>query len=104
MQQSSADRRLNFDVAKKLCIQNNINVEKANPAYGYLRMETPIIDGQTQFTFPVLQNQTYNGYNQSPTEQRLALQDNFVVATKGFFINWYNTGQNKPNSKLLTYM
>lgn len=101
---SNQDRRLTFDVAKKLCETNGLDVSKANPAYGYLRLETPLVSGQTQYQFPTLQNQTYNGYNQSPTENRLALQDNFVVGSKFFGMVWYNTAENRPISNLLTHI
>lgn len=102
MTSSNADRRLTFDVAKELCKKNGLDVDKANPAYGYLRLETPFRDGQTQYQFPLLQNQTYNGVNQSPTEQRMALQDNFVVGSKGFFLYFFSTSLQKPISELLT--
>lgn len=104
MQVSNQDRRLTYNVAHELCKKYGIDASAANPAYGYLRLETPILDGQTQYQFPLLQNQTYNGYNQSPTEQRLALQDNFVVGSKGFFLYFLNTVTQRPVSKLLTYI
>lgn len=102
MRQDNRDRRLTYQVAKELCKENGLDVKAANPAYGYLRLETPFKDGQTAFQFPLLQNQTYNGYNQNPTEQRLTLQDNFVVGSKYFGLYWWNTATNLPVSKLIT--
>jgi len=104
MQISNQDRRLTFDVAKRLCQEQGLDVKAANPAYGYIRLETPLVSGQTQYQFPTLQNQTYNGYNQSPTENRLALQDNFVVGSKFFGMVWYDTAANRPVSNLLTHI
>lgn len=102
MRQDNRDRRLTYKVAEELCKRNGLDPAKANPAYGYLRLETPLRDGQTSLQFPLLQNQTYNGENQQPTEQRLALQDNFVVGSKFFGLYWYNTVTNLPASKLIT--
>jgi hypothetical protein len=104
MRQDNRDRRLTYEVAKELCKQNGLDVSKANPAYGYIRLETVIQSGQTNYSFPVLQNQTYNGYNQNPTERRLALQDNFVVGSKFFGMYLWNKLTGKPQSKLLTYI
>jgi hypothetical protein len=91
-----------FENAKKLCMANNLNVEKANPAYGFLRLETNVIDGANTYQFTTTQNTTYNGVNQSRTEVRLALQDNFVVASKGFFIYWINPITQTPITPLLS--
>lgn len=99
---STADRRMNFDVAKRVCQENNIDVKNARPAYGYLRLEVPIQDAVTQYKFPILQMDTYNGVPAANTENRLALQDNFVVGSKGFFLYWRNKVSNKPASTLLT--
>lgn len=102
MEISNSERRLTYNVAKELCKQNGINVEGANPAWSYLRLECPLASGVTQFQFPTLQNQTYNGFNQNPTEQRLALQDNFVVGSKLFGFYLWNTVTNKPGSQVIT--
>ena len=99
---STADRRVNFDVAKRVCQENGINVKNASPAYGYLRFEVPLETGVTQYKLPVLQMDTYNGVPAANTENRLALQDNFVVGSKGFFLYWRNKITNKPASSLLT--
>lgn len=102
MQQSSADRRLNFKVAEDLCIKNKIDPNKANPAYGYLRSETVLIDGTTTYNFPILDNQVYNTIPQNPTEKRLALQDNFVVGSKFFGIYFWDNSNKRPASNLIT--
>ena len=48
----------------------------------YIRVEQALVAGQTLYTFPVLSNQgaTFN------TEQRLNLQDSFVVSEIGVFL------------------
>lgn len=102
MRQDNRDRRLTYQVAQQLCVTNGLDPKAANPAYGFLRLESVIVDGQTQFSFPVLQNQVYNGFNQNPTEQRLALQDNFVVGSKFYGIYFWNTITKKPVSGLIS--
>lgn len=48
----------------------------------YLRLEQNIVAGKTQYNFPILVNNS----SQTNTEQRLNLQDSFVVAQFGFFV------------------
>jgi hypothetical protein len=101
---SNADRRLTFSVAKELCKANGLNVNDAHPAYGFLRLETPIRENQNQYQFGLIENVNYNGVPQNATEQRLQLQNNFVVGSKGYFLQVFNKVTGKPSSRLLTYI
>lgn len=49
----------------------------------YIRVEQALVAGQTLYTFPILSNQGV-GFN---TEQRLNLQDSFVVSSIGVFLS-----------------
>lgn len=102
MQISNNDRRITFDVAKRLLEKYGIKPEQANPAYGYLRLEAPLVDGTTQVRFPLLQQQSFNNTPIANTEQRLALQDTFVVGSKGVFLYFYDTVEKIPKTPLLT--
>ena len=91
-----------FQNAIELCQKNGLDVKKSNPAFGFLRFETNIVDGANTYSFSTISNETYNGIPQSPTEVRLQLQDNFVAASKGFYLQWWNMAINRPVTQLLT--
>ena len=76
----------------------NIPVGKFKTTQSYLRLEQAVVAGQTLYNFPLLINQgaTFN------TEQRLNLQDSFVVSQLGFFLA-LPSGATDATFKLQTY-
>lgn len=52
----------------------------------YLRLEQPIVVGQTLIQFPVLNNQSGGGNAIRATEKRLNQQDSFFVTNAAFYI------------------
>lgn len=63
-----------------------------------LRLEQPIVAGQTLYTFPLLNNQGTS----FPTEQRMKLQDTNVIYQIGIFFG-LATGDTDPAEQLYTY-
>lgn len=101
---SNNDRRLNFKVAEEICKQNGIDVKNARPAYSFLRCEIRIRNLINSYKVPITQQTQYDGTYISPTEQRLSLQDNFVVGSMGMFVYFLNRTTNQPGSDLLTHI
>lgn len=52
----------------------------------YLRLEQPIVAGQTVLNFPILNNQTGSGQSVRSTEVRLNQQDTFFTTDVAFYI------------------
>jgi len=77
--------RLVFENAKNFVASQGFDVSRAVLTQGYLRSEVAMSTSQASYHVPVLVNDSTNG---SPyaTEQRLALQDVFVVSSIGIFI------------------
>jgi len=62
-------------IAKAFNVAEDRVLEIVKLTQGSLRFEQPLVAGQTLYTFPVLDNQTIF----SPLEDRLVLQDSFVI-------------------------
>lgn len=77
--------RLVFENAKNFVASQGYDVSHAVLTQGYLRSEIAMSTSLAQYHVPILINDTQNGA-QYATEQRLALQDIFVVARIGIFI------------------
>lgn len=103
MEVSNMDRRLNFKVAEQICKDNGIVIANARPAYSFLRIEVQLIDTVSNYVLPIGTQTQYNGSFISPTEQRLAQQDNFVVGSMGMFVYFLDRRGNIPASDLVTY-
>ena len=78
--------RLVFDNAKALVSAAGFNVNQAVLSQSYLRSEVAMSTTTTNYHVPVLVNDTQNG-NAFATENRLALQDAFVVSSIGIFVS-----------------
>lgn len=79
-------QRLVFNNAKSLVANAGFNVGSAVLSQSYLRSEVLLTTTQTSYHIPVLVNDTQNGAASGfPTEQRLQLQDAFVVSSIGIF-------------------
>lgn len=79
--------RMVYDNAKKALYRafgNNpsLNIEQFKMTQSFIRLEQLAVVGQTNYTFPVQVNQG-TAFN---TEQRLNLQDSFVISSIGAFI------------------
>jgi hypothetical protein len=61
----------------------NLDTDLFKLTQSFIRLEQPMVAGQTLYTFPVLANQgaTFN------TEQRLNLQDSLVISSIGMFVS-----------------
>jgi hypothetical protein len=55
-------------------------IQDAILSQSFLRFEQPLNNSSTNFTFPILNNQTSGGIAQRPTEKRLNLQDAFYCS------------------------
>lgn len=79
--------RLIFENSRQLIQSAGFNVNQAVLSQSYLRSEVTLTTTQTTYHIPVLVNDTQNGTASGfPTEQRLQLQDAFVVARLGIFV------------------
>jgi len=78
--------RLVFDNAKALISNAGFNVNQAVLSQSYLRSEIAMSTSTTSYHVPVLINDTQNG-SSFVTENRLQLQDAFVVSSIGIFVS-----------------
>jgi hypothetical protein len=78
--------RLVFDNAKNLVNNAGFNVSQAVLSQSYIRSEVAMSTSTTSYHLPVLANDSQNG-NAFATEQRLALQDAFVISEIGIFVS-----------------
>lgn len=77
--------RLIFKNASAALKRAGLNIAKAKLTQSFLRLEQAVVAAKTLYTFPILVNETQLGiFN---TENRLNLQDSFVVSQLGFFIS-----------------
>jgi len=100
MQQSNMALRLVFENAKTLVRQLDYNVDSAVVTQSFLRSEVLLNTTQTAFNIPITINDTRAG---TPTvrEQRLNLQDLFVVSSISIF---QTVGaSNVSNTPIVTY-
>lgn len=77
--------RLVFDNAKALVANAGFNVNQAVLSQSYIRSEVAMSTSTTSYHVPVLINDTQNG-SSFVTENRLQLQDAFVVSKIGVFV------------------
>jgi len=96
-------------IGQRLAFQNAANAVKRagqNPAnavlsQSYLRLETGLVAGNTQYKFDVLVNENTQTTNFN-TQLKLNLQDSFIVSQIGFFLASPSTNT-ATNFRLLTY-
>lgn len=93
---SSNDARRVFHNAKIKLKQEGVDIAKAKLTPTYLRFETRLNTTDTNYTFPIVVTQQGTNQIQSPTEQRLQLQDSFFISHISYFIQIY-TGANNGN-------
>jgi hypothetical protein len=79
-------QRLVFDNAKSLVQNAGFNVNQAVLSQSYIRSEVAMSTSTTSYHVPVLINDTQNG-SSFPTENRLNLQDAFVISSIGVFVS-----------------
>jgi len=75
-----------FDNAKALVSAAGFNVNQAVLSQSYIRSEVAMSTSTTSYHIPVLINDTQNG-SSFATENRLQLQDAFVVSSIGIFVS-----------------
>jgi len=105
---NNTEARMTFENAKRALYKTfnpdnrpGFNVEKFKLTQSFLRLEQPTVVGQTLYTFPILINQPNPTiFN---TEQRLNLQDSFVVNELGFY-QALPSSSTDTTFKLLTYV
>ena len=78
--------RLVFENAKSLVQNAGFNVNQAVLSQSYIRSEITMSTSTTSYHVPVLINDTQNG-SSFPTENRLNLQDAFVISSIGLFVS-----------------
>lgn len=78
--QTQGGARLVFKNAQDALVKAGVNPTKAVLSQSYLRFENFLSTSKTSYDFGVLNNQTISGQAQSPTENRLNLQDAFYVS------------------------
>jgi hypothetical protein len=79
-------QRLVFDNAKALVKNAGFDVNQAILSQSYLRSEVAMSTSTTSYHVPILVNDSQNG-NAFATENRLNLQDAFVVSSIGVFVS-----------------
>ena len=79
-------QRLVFDNARSLVSNAGFNVNQAVLSQSYIRSEVAMSTSTTSYHVPVLINDTQNG-SSFPTENRLNLQDAFVISSIGVFVS-----------------
>jgi hypothetical protein len=77
--------RLVFENARNMIRNAGFDVNTAVLSQSYLRSEVLMSTSVTNYHIPVLANDQQNGTSY-PTENRLALQDGFVVSSIGIFV------------------
>jgi hypothetical protein len=96
-------------IGQRLAFQNAANAVKRagqNPAnavlsQSYLRLETALVQGNTQYKFDVLVNENTQTTNFN-TQLKLNLQDSFIVSQIGFFLA-APSSTTDASFRLLTY-
>jgi hypothetical protein len=96
-------------IGQRLAFQNAANAVKRagqNPAsavlsQSYLRLETGLVAGNTQYKFDVLVNENTQTTNFN-TQLKLNLQDSFIVSQIGFFLAAPSSSTD-ASYRLLTY-
>jgi hypothetical protein len=96
-------------IGQRLAFQNAANAVKRagqNPAnavlsQSYLRLETGLVAGNTQYKFDVLVNENTQTTNFN-TQLKLNLQDSFIVSQIGFFLAAPSSATD-ASYRLLTY-
>ena len=83
----SISGRMIFDNSKKALARAfnnvpNLDINQFKLTQSFIRLEQPMVAGNTLYTFPLLVNQG-SVFN---TEQRLNLQDSFVISEIGMFV------------------
>jgi len=97
-------------IGQRLAFQNASNAVKRagqSPAnailsQSYLRLETGLVAGNTQYKFDVLVNENTQTTNFN-TQLKLNLQDSFIVSQIGFFLASPGASATNTDFRLLTY-
>lgn len=92
--------RLAFDNAAMMVKKAGMNPANAVMSQSFLRLEVPISSTATTYKFDVLTSENNNG--QINTQQKLNLQDAFVVSQIGMFLGC-PTSATDTNFQILTY-
>jgi hypothetical protein len=83
---SQVGARLVFKNAQEALVRAGVNPQSAILSQSYLRFENTLSTTKTSYDFGVLNNQTISGQSQTPTEQRLNLQDAFYISEMMVYI------------------
>lgn len=81
---SQVGQRLVYQNAKNLVQAAGLSAANAVLSQSFLRLEVPLVAGATSYTFDVLVNENLNP--QFVTQQKLNLQDAFIVSQMGVFL------------------
>lgn len=81
---SQIGQRLVFQNSKNAITRAGLNPANAVLSQSYLRLEVPLVAGVTNYTFDILVNENTNP--QYVTQNKLNLQDAFVLSQLGFFL------------------
>ena len=84
---STVGTRLAYEKAKQALANAGFNPNQVVLSQSYLRLEVALSTTITNYQFPVLVNDVSSSNTTSfNTEQRLNLQDSFVISSLGFFV------------------
>lgn len=97
-------------IGQRLAFQNASNAVKRagqSPAnavlsQSFLRLETGLVAGNTQYKFDILVNENTQTTNYN-TQLKLNLQDSFIVSQIGFFLASPGASATNTDFRLLTY-
>lgn len=97
---STVGQRVIFANAMGMLEGEGLNVEKAVLTQSYIRLEQAMVTGQTNIQFPILVTNSPGG--QFNTENRLTLQDAFVLSELAMFL-YTPSSATATNVPLLSY-
>lgn len=86
---STNDARRVYAAARKTLQDSGVDVKAAKLTPSYLRFEAKLNRTETQYSFPIVVTQQGTNTTQSPTEQRLQLQDSFFISHIQYAIQIY---------------
>lgn len=99
---SQVNARLVYRNAYQSLVKAGVNPGQAILSQSYLRFEVTASTSKTNYQFGVLVNDAPQGATQTPTEQRLNLQDAFYTASVSMF-TCLTTNATDTNMSLDTY-
>jgi hypothetical protein len=85
-QQNTANARIVYENAAKICAKYGVNLDTAKATQSDLILEQQLFANTTNYQFPVRQDDNGPSGTKFNTEVRLTNQDSFIASAWGFFL------------------